>query len=133
MMRTCHSIHFLFMIVISSRCFSPLSSVIVSHISYIAFIIIQLMIKPCLCYFPVWPFTTGKWPINPYNPPCFDTDGHFAPKAWSLELVAVPFRVERNGFLDPKVCTINSNSASLMRISHHMSVLKLNLYHKQCK
>ena len=69
-------------------------------------IIIQLMINPHLCYFPVWPFTTGKWPINPYNPPCFDTDSHFVPKSWTLKLVTVPFRVERNGFLDPKLCPV---------------------------
>ena len=84
----------------------------------IAFIIIQMMIDPCLCYFPVWPFTSGKRSINPYNPPCFDADSHFIPNSWTLKLVTVPFRVERNGFLDPKICSVYSDFASLIRLSH---------------
>ena len=126
------SIHFLFVIVISSRCFCPLSSIVVSPISYIALIIIQMMINPCLCDFPLRPFPSWKWPINPNNPPCFYTYSHFIPQSQSLQLVTVPLWVKWNWFLDPKISPVNCNFASLMWISHDMSVLKLNLYSNQC-
>ena len=132
MTRPCHSIHFLFMIVISSRSFCPLPSIVVSPISYVAFIFIQMMIDPRLCDFPVWPFTCGKWTINPYYPTCFDADSQFIPKTWTLKLVTVPFWVENIWFLDPKICSVNINFALLIQIRHYMSVFELNLHHERC-
>ena len=128
----CHSIHFLFMIVISRRSFSPLPSIVVSAIADIAFIFIQMMIDPCLCDVPVRPFTCRKWTINPYYPTCFDADSHFIPKTSTLKLVTIPFWAERNWFLNPKICSINSNFASLIWIRQQISVFELNLYHQRC-
>ena len=128
---TCPSqdIHFLFRIVVSSRCLSPLLSIIIPSISHIIFTVIQMMINSCPCNF-LWsshsPAGNGLFtqtihlvlmqtPISEHNP------GPLNLSLYHLGLKGMGSWIQKS-----VPSTTNCNLASLTRICHHMSIHKMN-------
>ena len=129
---TCPSqdIHYLFRIVVSSRHFSPLSSIIIPCISHITVMVMQMVINCQPCNYPMWPFSWWKWSVHPNNPPGLDTDTNVIVRARPVELVAVPFWIKGSQFLDMKTHTIRHHLESVTWIHHHVLILKMNLCDK---